>query len=576
MVYTLAQEYHPFWIAGARVKWEHPGTDADILTTLVSTWHGEGYGSIEAYLTDWAVRGKEVDADPYYNYRAKREFKGSEIITDLYPTTRTRDQETYIYYQAVKYIAFYNHGNSDSSDELRIRSIEPILRPFEVHLQPVSCRFLQADGTYKEEIISCDLKDNVAGTVVGFLDDSITVQQTQTNKLLRYAQLTGLVGATTEEPRWIVRLAATETGHGDSSTSLSFRLTKELLKLLAYTSGSFVESFPVNYEMINANKANAQFYNDSWSWNKPTYGKIYVTPQFEYIDAKVTLTNPYSFLTCIRVNNKDYWIAPHKSVQIPDLHLGDTLAVSSVQPQVSLQSNYVGTGIKFNYRFNDGTTALTPATRSFSNDNVIYVGAGDDRLNFKEVEIMPMFTDMKSQGILRVKTADLDRFELTGALEESNRIGVTGEYTDYKFTEVGKVVYGKTYPLAVVPKDDHDVCIWTVANGRKYVGNSLMFPGGELGVSGSNTVVLSVEPGVSELALTGTLRYVSYSMSTQTAGASSSVPAEGAVVLAGSMSGLSDERGKFTTTSMRIPAKPQNYDGPGEEPVFSGALLEKC
>ena len=451
-IWKLTDEEDPFWYSGVRVKWEHDGSDATIIATVFGH-HSyfsaefvddvEYYPSIEDYLRDWGGRGTMIEADgkQIYSYRAKLQF--GETTVDLYPSNHVHETAMGSYYsntlmtdlEAATYVAFYNRGNCDDCDNLYIKSLEPILRPFRVSLmQPDTMQFLQADGSYRSDggiATAASIKDSVNGTLVAFLDDSVTVLQPAAANTDRYAALTGLIYYPGGDSYRSFPVAATANQGNDASANLTVTLNKDMLRSM-FSMGVRSPLFRKNDELLNVYKAGntASFYTGSYNWNCPTFGDIYLKPQFEYIDAQVTLENPYEFPIAITISGTDYWLEPHDVIEMEGIHLGDTLAISDLQLYPDEEEMYCGVGVNVEYNYDAASGGYRDEMKRFNDNNMIYIGSGKDhRLDCRDVVIRPSVTSSDIKIVIRVKTDDLANFDPDGFMTAAGT--VNGEYTEF-------------------------------------------------------------------------------------------------------------------------------------------------
>ena len=580
-IWQLTDEEDPFWYSGVRVNWEHEGSDASIIATVFGdhlhyfrteyTNGTEFYPTIVDYLKAWGDRGKliECDGTQVYSYRAKLAF-GSTVV-DLYPSNHVHETAMEEYWsgtlmtdlEAVAYVAFYNRGNSKESDKLYIKSLTPILRPFQVSLiSPDDMSFLQADGSYRSDggvANAVSIKDSVNGKLVAFLDDSVTVLQPAASNTARYAALTGLTYYPGGDSYKSFPLTATSNQGNDGSANLTVTLDKDMLRSM-FSLGVSKPLFIKNQALLSIYQdTNPAFYTGSYNWNCPTYGVICLKPQFEYINAQVTLENPYEFPISVTVSGTDYWLEPNDSVQMEGIHLGDTLAVSDLKLYPDEEELYCGVGVNVEYFYDTAGGGYREELKRFNDNSMIYIGSGKDhRLDCREVVIRPSVTSADTKIVIRVKTDELGNFDPDGFLTAA---GVENdEYTEFLYAAGGQVVNGKIYPLTATPVDADDVCVWTVYGGKRYVGNTFLYEGGNIEDPAQNIVTLSTAPGVSEMKIVGTLNYMTYNLSTLDGGdADLTRPASGAAVMAGSMYGIVADDGTLETTSMKVPANPQSY-----------------
>ena len=565
-VWQITEDELPVWIAGVRAEMAQEGGDPDLIIGIVGdgypiqAWYSEdrsdwdGYGSGLDYLTDWVQRGRKTEVDiPTYSYRAQKTFHET---LDIFPSLHSI-AEGYGRGNAPKYIGVMAHANDDNSDLVYVRSLAPILRPFVVRLGASDTysklQYLQADGTYRAASTSdtaLEIKDSVNGEIVLFLDDSVTVVQPNTS----YARVTGFYGDTHSN---LVKLTADASLLDSSAANYTFKLDKDFLREM-FRNGIVGHDFKLNAELLKTlkNGTNGWFYNDSYSYNYPTYGEFSLVPTMDYIDAKVTLRNPFDFLVGLTISGSDYWLGPDDELELEGIHLGDTLAVSDIQ-FIGAEEDYRGVGVNVHYVYNDAENDYKDSLLRFTDGQYTYIGGKDGRLNCSQVVITPAITANDAKIVVRVKNSDLGKFDPAGFAGLPSE--VVGDYTEYTYAQGLQVVNGRNYPLSAVTTSEDDVCVWTVNGGRRYVGSTFLFEGGRIEEPDENIIYLTTEKAAGEMKVVGTLNYMYYNLSTREAGGASTRPASGAAVMAGAMYGIVDEEGRISTTTMKVPSNQGRY-----------------
>lgn len=564
-VWQITEDELPVWIAGVRAEMAQEGGDPDLIIGIVgeggiSAWYSEDrsdwdyYSSGLYYLTDWVQRGRKTEVDiPTYSYRAQKTFHET---LDIFPSLHALAEGNGTG-NAPKYIGVMAHANDDNSDLVYVRSLAPILRPFVVRMGASDTysklQYLQADGTYRAAStsdIAMEIKDSVNGEIVLFLDDSVTVVQPNTS----YARVTGFYGQTHNN---IMKLTADASLLDSSAANYTFKLDKDFLREM-FRNGSVGHAYKLNAELLKTlkNGTDGWFYNDSYSYNYPTYGEFSLVPTMDYIDAKVTLRNPFDFLVGLTISGSDYWLGPDDELELEDIHLGDTLAISDIQ-FIGAEEDYRGVGVNVRYVYNDAENDYKDALLRFTDGQYTYIGGKDGRLNCSQVVITPAITANDAKIVVRVKNSDLNKFDPAGFAGLPSE--VVGDYTEYTYAQGLQVVNGRNYPLSAAPASENDVCVWTVNGGRRYVGGTFLFEGGRIEDPDENIIYLTAEPAAGEMKVVGTLNYMYYNLSTREAGGASTRPASGAAVMAGAMYGIVDEEGRISTTTMKVPANQGKY-----------------
>ena len=561
--WSLSEDETPFWIAGARVKIETTGN----------------HGSDEHHSFIIAGVGRyEKSADTLYNYSSDDALFGrgdnfayaaalpfGSTVVDFYTGPEAVNNDDFQYwYNSAKCFYIANHGACTDCNWLWVYSIEPIQRPFQAHLLDAEpLEFLQADGSYAadtEVATAAEIKGNVNGNVVLFLDDAVTVKQPDGSNMDRYAQLVGLDYVPALQPDNRVRMV---TVNDTTATQASLKLTKSNLTTMFRQYGS---RFVLNDNLLNwyreekTNPGSYQFYvNDGYCFQRPTYGDVPLQPVFDYIDAKITLTNPMGFPICYTISGTDYWIPAKSSYEVPGIHVGDTISISKLTAGPGYEANYKPFGVNYDYAYTGATGELDPNGRGvFVDGKPITVSGGKDgRLHYQELVIRPVFNSVDNKIVVRVKTTDVAKFQKTGLFALT---GVrNGAYTEYVIANDAQTIAGRIYPISATPVNNKQVCIWTTYSGRSYVGGTLLFEASTIAAAEENVIQLTLATGASDLKLTGTLNYMDYNLRTLSSGTASSRPAAGAAVVAGDMSAIVGEDGTVDSNTMRIPASPQRY-----------------
>lgn len=517
----------PLWYSGARVTMETTGN------------HGSNDHHAAIFV--------DVGNSPYTDnpsYLASRAF--GKTAVDIYETGPWGDS-----------VSILNAGDCNDCNWLWVYSIEPIYRLFKTRLVDADpMLFLNEDGTYSADTrvaVAAEIKE---GSSVVILGDSVTITQPLASNLTRYARLTGLVF-----PRVGYNVSGVTVAKSTdlSAGSVTFKLTKaNLTSMFAYggnNTGNLIE----NTSLLGSyqNGPNSEFYNSNYSHQRITYGDLTLKPTFEYIDAKVTLENPYEVPVCYSISGTDYWLEPYSNYQIPNIHLGDTLALTNLRVGSGFETDYKTVGVNYYYAYNDSEGVYNDGGENFVDGRPIYFGGRDRRLCYQTLIIRPNFTTKENKIVVRVKTTDVSKFEKTGifALEGT----VNGAFTEYVYADADQTIPGRLYNLSATPIKSTQVCYWVDCFGDRFLGNNFIFQAGRASNPEENVLTLNVTTGVNSLRLTGTLTYMDYNLLALDAGDASTRPVQDAVVIGADMRGMTDASGKVTTNTMRIPSSPQRY-----------------
>lgn len=546
VVFKLTDEANPYWYNGARVTWATTDVHSNHHALLRVAPYGVG-------TINWDYAG-DATINSYVSAQA---FGNSTV--DFYPTKTAAEKSAGTpAYEAIQRLAFTYYGYCDNCNWLWIYKVEPILRPFEARLiNPTEMSFLQEDGSYVADSSDPALNAYMDGArdkkAVVFLGDAVSISQYDASNVNRYLYLSGIEYVPANRPEAAITISSNTLL---SNTTVTLKMTKENIKKMFSINGS---EFAENTELLTSlqNGTNAKFYQDSFSTQAPTYGVMQLRPKFQYIDASVKLENPYDFSVCYTISGTEYWVGPQQTRELTGIHLGDTLAISSLQIGAGYETEYVpvGVDIAYNYKKNEGDPIHD--LKRFSGDKSIYLGGEDRRLCYEEVTLTPNLIERSTQIVVRVKTADLDKFEPQGLLSLPGT--VNGAYTEYVYVGAGQMISGKIYPIPVVPKSDDTVCVWELSNKNKYVGNTFLFEAGRAENQNDNTITLTTESANSSVHLEGTLYYKDYNLRTHDTGMASSCPAEGATVAAGNMMAIADENGRIRSNDMKVPRTPSRF-----------------
>ena len=557
IAFILTTATNPYWYGGARVTWEttdnHSNHHAEF---RLSQW-GEKE-SAAGLVMDYS------EMENYTLYQSAQSF-GKKTV-DFYPSATNLSDANQLgtgnNSVCFQTLAFRNYAGCRDCNFLYIYDIEPILRPFLAKLEPADeVPFLQEDGTSAAFPNDVAVKAEMEGSVdretsVVFMNDTVTISQPAGSNVTRYLYLKGIEYVPANKPE-TSRLMATHSDYSDPTVTMT--MTKDNIRNMFNMEGS---SFVQNDELLAQLKSgdNATFYKSQFSNQAPDYGLMTIRPTFEYIGATVTLENPYDFPVCYTISGTDYWVGAKDSVELEKFNLGDVVAVSKITLDEANGTEYTPIGVDMKYRFQKDTGDYKRCSKPFSNGKPIYITEDKDGLNrlaYEEVVLSPNLTELKTRIVVRVKTSELDKFENTTLLTLPS--AVNGAYTEFDYASLGQVVTGKIYPISVTPKSEDTVCVWQTNNGNYYLGDTFYFEAGKAESQPENTVTLSTLPANSEIELTGKLNYRDYNLLTHDYGTASTMPAVGAVVIAGNMRGITGDDGSIASNKMKIPASPYRY-----------------
>lgn len=562
------------WALDSEDAWWYAGARMTLETTEIHSNHH----SVIRVAFDGRLSNKHIyNGDTYVNavttngrvcYDSAQYFTGpsenqKSVTVDFYTTRFLVESGSSLtgYHPdaAVSFLTIVNDPGCSDCNWLYISDVQPILRPFQATLiESTPVLFLQEDGSYASDPSDDALRATISGSrdevhQVVFLGDAVTVTQPSGTNVQRYLTLSGIEYVPANN-RVASKLVASSQNLSNASVTLD--MTKENIGKMFSMAGS---RFAENKDLMNQykNGANARFYLPQFSTQVATYGDMLIRPKFDYINAKVKLENPYDFSVCYSISGTDYWVLPKQTVELQNIHLGDTLAVTGLRVGAGNETNYVPVGVDMSYCYKANSGDFIHDTKRFSSDTAIYLGGEDNRLCYEEVVLSPNLTEMKTQIQVKVKTSELSKFQSAGLLSMPST--VDGDYTYFTCVAPGQMMSGKIYPITAVPKSTDTVCIWTINNGNRYIGNCFLFEAGKAESQEDNLITLTTAPAKSDMKLSGTLTYRDYNLRTRDAGSASTKPAAGAIVVAGNITARADDKGVLNSTSMKVPATPYRY-----------------
>ncbi|MCR5206481.1 MAG: InlB B-repeat-containing protein [Lachnospiraceae bacterium] len=468
-------------------------------------------------------------------------------------------------------IEIINHGRCTDCNILYIQEISPILRPFQVNVyNNPSLTYLMADGTHMA--INTDTSSEAELVEAGssgvfFKDDSFTVKTTAASNVSQYSYMSAL-SLLNDNGEVLSTLG---TNDDPSNTSITYTLNNENMeKLIKEIDPGYADgSTSVWASLLKQNTFLKEC--DGYA----TYARFDVRPEFSYIDASVTLRNPYDFPVTITISGTDYTLSAKETrkIKAPDeaeFHRGDTLAISKITIDPLFQDDYTPVGIRYWAKFNSTSAKWDKdGTWNFIDYDIIHVsGTYDGRLNFGETIIEPNLQVKDNCIRVKVKTDDLKYFDTSIVKDANGNVThhagvlategiVDGEYTTFLFADSNVTVNGRIYAITATPKDDNKVCVWKDKNSlRFYEGNTLYFVAGI--DPGRNVIELSLENATTNYTFSGTLRYTNYNLRAGYEGKASDIPAVGATVAFGSAGGSANSDGYVSVGPVKVSGKGGN------------------
>lgn len=596
-VYELTDDYWTsYFLAGAEVDWWRSyscGTRA-YMKIAIAGKQAYSNGAMK-YLpfSTWADRsnqnwkGKDNNYVYWYPYDSNQDF--GRQTRYVYPHINAVDPDK----QGGDYedgswrprfagdhpqaIEFLNIGMCKDCSQLWIWGVKPILRPFQVNIKTAEpLTYLKADGTRSEVTNATTTNATIveAGSQsVLFQNDSFTVSTNAGPDVRQYGYLSALkLMDGVDENKALYTLA---TNGDPSNTSIQYTLnTDNMQKLISSICPDYARGRTQNwYNLLRENTYARE--NRSNVDGYPTFVLFNVKPEFSYINASVTLRNPYDFPVTMTISGTDYTLAAKETrkIKAPDgqeFHLGDTLAVTKITLNATDGVLYTPVGIKYS-AVNIQTGDPVDGTMNFYDGKPVNFAGfdGDGRLNTKEIIVEPNLQVSSNIIQVRVKTSELSRFDTAIEYDENGKLThhagvlaqegtVIGEYTYFTFADEKNTVNGKLYAITATPLADDYVAEWYDGTTmRTYVGNTLYFTA--MDTPERNIITLSIAPVAGTVTLKGTLYYTNYNLRTGYSGNASNVPAVGAALSAGSAGGMANKNGYVTAGPIPVSDREDRY-----------------
>ena len=537
-----------YWVSGFQMDWMHGGGHSgDTAWAMV-----EVTGNDSNRWDDPSVHQAKGNWN-WYSFSSSARF--GRTTANFY---LNKDQFDNWNGEAPYRITVYNKGSCDNCDPVCIYDIQPILRPFQINLMETdSLLYLKADGS-REKVTDAS---TTAASIVGadalpvfYAGDEFTVFTPTYSNVDVYGYLKDINWVDSSGNKLMTLASITDQTAG----AIKVTLSKDVINSMGNTD---TEQFKAMLHQVPYEKDTAGHMNYGYA----NYALMNVRAELGYIDASVTLRNPYDFPVTMTISGTEYALAAKETrkIKAPDgqeFHLGDTLAVTKIELGAASSGHYTPIGIS--YSALDKKGKLVDGTINFSGSNAVNFAGfdGDGRLCTKEIIVEPNLQDDDNQIVVRVKTDELANFDTTsknaGLLAQKGT--VDGEYTYFTYADSSKTMNGKLYPITVTPLSEDTVATWydSVAL-RTYVGNTLYYTAGSS--ASRNIITLSAAPAAGSVTLEGTLKYSNYNMRSKFSGNASNVPAVGAILSAGSAGGVANSEGFITAGPISITGQADQY-----------------
>lgn len=603
--YELTKDpYEAFFLAGAQVNWDRTLNRHDHAWMKVGV--GGSYslddhrttlqgGRSDANNKNYLTRDKNGNYTYWYPYDSTRDFDWE--VRNIYPHENAiwadKQGGEWVEDKWVRQVGgdhpdsieIMNIGKCDDCAVLWVGEIKPILRPFQVTVRPAQeLTYLKADGSrglFTDTTTEATLVEAGAHGVY-FENDTFTVKTVAGTNVRQYAYMSGLELLNGKDKS--KALYTLMTNADPSVNTLAYTLNTDNMKplILAICPRIFPGRAQIyiyrdftNWIDLLRDNTNTVKNSNSNVDGVPTYVDFSVRPTLAYLDATVTLRNPYSFPVTFTISGKAYTVAGGQTMQIkaPDgqsFHKGDVLCISAVAPEGLGAGDYVSAGVKYWAKFQTTSPSVDKeGTWDFLYQEPIYVGEQDQRLTYSEIVIEPNLQAKTNKIQVRVKTAELSHFDTTIVRDDAGNIThfpgvlatkgtVQGEYTYFTFANENGTFNGRTYAVTATPLSENEVCVWTDPVALKtYEGNTFYFTAGD--TPERNLITLAVEPAKAQVTLQGTLRYANFNLRTGYEGNESMTPAVGAVLAAGSAGGVAGDSGFVSAGPITVTGKAERY-----------------
>ena len=537
-----------YWVSGFQMDWVHGGGHSgDTAWAMV-----EVTGNDSNRWDDPSVHQAKGNWN-WYSFSSSARF--GRTTANFY---LNKDQFDNWNGEAPYRITIYNKGSCDNCDPVCIYDIQPILRPFQINLMETdSLLYLKADGS-REKVTDAS---TTAASIVGadalpvfYAGDEFTVYTPTYSNVDVYGYLKDINWVDSSGNKLLTLASVTDQTAG----AIKVTLSKDVINSMGNTD---TEQFKAMLHQVPYEKDTDGHMNYGYA----NYALMNIRAELGYIDASVTLRNPYDFPVTMTISGTEYALAAKETrkIKAPDgqeFHLGDTLSVTKIELGAASSGHYTPIGISYSAIDKKGN--LVDGTINFSGKNAANFAGfdGDGRLCTKEIIVEPNLQEEDNQIVVRVKTDELAKFDTTsknaGLLAQKGT--VDGEYTYFTYADSSKTMNGKLYPITVTPLSEDTVATWYDGVAlRTYVGNTLYFTAGSS--ASRNILTLSAAPAAGSVTLEGTLKYSNYNMRSKFSGNASNVPATGAILSAGSAGGVANSEGFITAGPISITGQADQY-----------------
>lgn len=406
-----------------------------------------------------------------------------------------------------------------TSPTLRIHSVTPILRPFEITLKGAEpLQFLNEKGAYVDNTQIAEVADATrailrnatesgTGTVVKFGGDTVTVTTGS-----KFSYIKGL------------KIVNNETGE-----------SKTILDDLPV--GTTSASFLINNDFLTEN---LQYVTFSDNGNLGKKGAFSVQPIFAHYDTAVKIHQDYRGFI---IFNGNPTVTEGPDGTTLTYHKGDRINFTQ-NIDDAYASSYTGSRIRF-------VTKDSSAADRVDNKRAYDVGTTScSILNlYSDIDVYPNFDKKDNHIIVRVAKKDLSKFHTDVGIFTCPGTEV-GEYMEYTVVDSDAFAADIYYEFSARTKDPGDTPIWQkVTINTKYSQPTFYF---EATNNIEENIILLTCDRADELkyCLTGDAYYSNVTLNGGIEG-TAWMKASGVLVMIGDIYGISNEEGNFNTAGIK-------------------------
>lgn len=451
------------------------------------------------------------------------------------------------------YISIANTGNCDDCQELYIKSVRAIKRPFEIKLAEADkLKFLQADGSMKSDdgtatylaIIGAENNDPTQSTIY-YCDETITFSQ--------------VIGKNISRPYTYLKELNSTDGfefarfENEGKITYSKVLSKEFINENSSWDNSKMFKYYDNTYMKNSNPSSGCEYGK--------YGSVELKPVFDYINSEVTVVVPEDNFGYLNISGTD------KNIQTTttyNYHRGDTLLLSTKMNK-EYADIYEPVGVKIRYKVNkDDSNWEEDKIVIYDENGEAYLDSSH-KLEYGYYEVTPLFQAKGNVITVRVAQSELNNFDTSYGLFSTKAVrSVT--ISDKKYNEYivyNNAKYGNIYSLSVRSLKNNVYPVWkAVGETNQYSGEVFYYEAKNN--KEQNVIELSTETVKNTYdyyhTISGKILSRVYNMQTGGLDETTMIPHQGAIAAAGGSFAVAGDDGSFTVDGIRaVPGRSIRY-----------------